>query len=126
MGEKLQLIPILFNLCLLLTNVKGWWKLILFQARNGKLSIEFNRRWSRTLTAPERKDGRRQEFSEGSIQQSRPWILCLQALVPFWILFAARSREGMEAGHYEEDWLHPTGPGFVIIFPASSDELQFC
>lgn len=42
------------------------------------------------------------------------------------MLFAVRSREGLEAGHYEEDCLHPTGPGFVIIFPASSDELQFC
>lgn len=47
-------------------------------------------------------------------------------LVPFEILFAARSREGLEVGHYEEDSLYRTGPGFVIIFPASSDELQFC
>lgn len=79
-----------------------------------------------TLTASERKDGRRQELSEDSIQQSRLWILCLQVLVPFEILFAARSREGLEVGHYEEDSLYRTGPGFVIIFPASSDELQFC
>lgn len=116
MGEKLQLIPISFNLCLPLIDVKAWWSVMLFQARNGKLHVEFDWRWSRTLTAPERKDGGRQELSEGSMQQSRPWILCLQALVPFEILLAARSREGLEAGHYEEDCLHPMGPGLWLFF----------